>query len=73
MTMDVLGKAREVWFVATGEDKADAVARSVAGGDVARDTLGRPSWARAHDVVRRRGRRRAAALREPAGSRTVRR
>ena len=33
MTMDVLGKAREVWFVATGEDKADAVARSVAGGD----------------------------------------
>ncbi len=34
MTMDVLGKAREVWFVATGEEKADAVARSVAGGDV---------------------------------------
>ena len=32
--MDVLGSARQVWFVATGEDKADAVARSVAGGDV---------------------------------------
>ena len=34
MTMHVLGKAREVWFVATGEEKADALARSVAGGDV---------------------------------------
>jgi 6-phosphogluconolactonase len=34
MGMSVLGRAREVWFVATGQDKADAVARSVAGGDV---------------------------------------
>ena len=34
LTMDVLGRARLVWFVATTEDKADAVARSVAGGDL---------------------------------------
>ena len=50
MTMEVLGKAREVWFVATGEEKADAVARSLAGGDV-RETpsagprgRGRTTW-----------------------------
>lgn len=34
MGMPVLQRAREVWFVAAGQDKADAVARSVAGGDV---------------------------------------
>jgi 6-phosphogluconolactonase len=34
LTMPTLQRAREVWFVATGEEKADAVARSVAGGDL---------------------------------------
>jgi 6-phosphogluconolactonase len=34
MGMSVLQRAREVWFVAAGQDKADAVARSRAGGDV---------------------------------------
>ena len=34
LTMDTLRRAREVWFVAAGEGKADAVARSVAGGDL---------------------------------------
>ena len=32
--MSTLQRADEVWFVAAGEEKADAVARSVAGGDV---------------------------------------
>lgn len=32
--MTTLQRADEVWFVAAGEEKADAVARSVAGGDV---------------------------------------
>jgi 6-phosphogluconolactonase len=32
--MRTLRRAREVWFVAVGEEKAPAVARSVAGGDV---------------------------------------
>lgn len=32
--MPTLMRADEVWFVAAGEEKADAVARSVAGGDV---------------------------------------
>jgi 6-phosphogluconolactonase len=32
--MPMLQRARQVWFVATGEEKADAVARSVAGGDL---------------------------------------
>jgi 6-phosphogluconolactonase len=34
LTMPTLQRARQVWFVATGEGKAEAVARSVAGGDV---------------------------------------
>ncbi len=34
MTMPALLTGREVWFVVTGEDKADAVARAYAGGDV---------------------------------------
>ena len=34
LTMPTLRRARQVWFVASGEGKADAVARSVAGGDV---------------------------------------
>ena len=34
MTMATLQRAREVWFVAAGVGKAEAVARSVAGGDV---------------------------------------
>ena len=34
MGMSTLQRARHVVFVATGEDKADAVRRSVAGGDV---------------------------------------
>jgi 6-phosphogluconolactonase len=34
LTMSTLQRAREVWFVAAGEGKAEAVARSVAGGDV---------------------------------------
>jgi 6-phosphogluconolactonase len=34
LTMATLGRARQVWFVAAGEGKAAAVARSVAGGDV---------------------------------------
>ena len=34
LTMPTLQRARQVWFVAAGEGKADAVARSVAGGDV---------------------------------------
>jgi 6-phosphogluconolactonase len=34
LTMGSLQRAREVWFVAAGEGKAEAVARSVAGGDV---------------------------------------
>ena len=34
LTMATLRRARQVWFVASGEGKADAVARSVAGGDV---------------------------------------
>ena len=34
LTMPVLQRARQVWFVASGEGKADAVTRSVAGGDV---------------------------------------
>jgi 6-phosphogluconolactonase len=37
LTMGTLQRAREVWFVAAGEGKADAVARSVAG-DRVRDT-----------------------------------
>ena len=32
--VDARQRADEVWFVAAGEEKADAVARSVAGGDV---------------------------------------
>ena len=32
--MSTLRRADEVWFLAAGEEKADAVARSVAGGDV---------------------------------------
>ena len=34
LTMPTLQRARQVWFVASGEGKADAVARSVAGGDL---------------------------------------
>jgi len=34
--MAMLGRADELWFAATGEEKADAVSRSVAGGDVMR-------------------------------------
>lgn len=34
MGMRTLQRAREVWFVAVGEEKAPAVARSVAGGDI---------------------------------------
>jgi 6-phosphogluconolactonase len=34
LTMATLGRARQVWFVASGEGKAAAVARSVTGGDV---------------------------------------
>jgi 6-phosphogluconolactonase len=34
LTMSTLRRGREVWFVAAGEGKAAAVARSVAGGDV---------------------------------------
>ena len=34
LTMSTLQRSREVWFVAAGEGKAEAVARSVAGGDV---------------------------------------
>ncbi len=34
LTMGTLQRARQVWFVASGEGKAEAVPRSVAGGDV---------------------------------------
>ena len=34
LTMATLQRARQVWFVASGEGKAEAVARSVAGGNV---------------------------------------
>jgi 6-phosphogluconolactonase len=47
--MPVLGRAREVWFVAAGADKADAVARSVEGGDVAQTPAAGPRG-RVHTV-----------------------
>jgi 6-phosphogluconolactonase len=34
LTMPSLRRARQVWFVVSGEEKAEAVSRSVAGGDV---------------------------------------
>ena len=34
LTMPTLHRARQVWFIAAGEGKAEAVARSVAGGEV---------------------------------------
>ncbi|WP_427893753.1 6-phosphogluconolactonase [Kribbella sp. GL6] len=34
LTMPLLERAREVWFVVSGEDKADAVAKALAEGDV---------------------------------------
>jgi 6-phosphogluconolactonase len=34
LTMPLLDRAREVWFVVSGEDKADAVATALAEGDV---------------------------------------
>ena len=34
LTMPLLNRAREVWFVVSGEDKADAVATALAEGDV---------------------------------------
>ncbi len=34
LSMGTLQRARQVWFVAAGEGKADAVARSIGGGDV---------------------------------------
>ncbi|HEY3510248.1 MULTISPECIES: 6-phosphogluconolactonase [Kribbella] len=34
LTLPLLDRAREVWFVVSGEDKADAVAKALADGDV---------------------------------------
>jgi 6-phosphogluconolactonase len=34
LTFPVLARAAEVWFVVSGEDKADAVKTALAGGDV---------------------------------------
>lgn len=34
LTLPVLGRAREVWFVVSGEDKADAVAKALAEDDI---------------------------------------
>jgi 6-phosphogluconolactonase len=34
LTVPVLDRAREIWFVVSGEDKADAVATALAEGDV---------------------------------------
>ena len=34
LTLPAIDRAREVWFVVSGEDKADAVAKALSGGDV---------------------------------------
>lgn len=41
-TMDVLNRGRRVWFVATGAEKAPAVSRSLAGGDVSQTPAAGP-------------------------------
>ena len=56
--MRTLRRADVVWFVATGEEKADAVSRSVRGGDVMDTRVGRTVGPHGDDVVRRRRRRR---------------
>jgi 6-phosphogluconolactonase len=47
LTFPTLARAREVWFVVSGDDKADAVATAVSGGDVPAATpkgLDRTLW-----------------------------
>ena len=55
--METLRRAREVWFVASGSEKAEAVAAAVAWRGRARRTSRRAARHRAHGLVPRRGRR----------------
>ena len=68
LTMPALSHAREVWFVASGEDKAKAVHLALSGAGVVQIPAAGPRGIAAHPLAARPGGRLAAPPSSPDAS-----